>query len=177
MGDGRAVIGCKDEEDSFQIFGTGGSRGRRACSLRPLRLSTPVRNYGDVFWGRRSGGRSQSLGFKLVHKDNEVLPGESPLERGGEPFVALLEGQECILKLSERTEFIWRQHLALNDREVDLNLIEPTRVDGRVHRNDRRPSSLQTLHTFLSAVRGAIVDNPEHAVGRPIRLLAHHLFN
>ena len=129
------------------------------------------------FLTRSLGGRGEGLGFQLVHKDSEVLPGESPFERGGEPFVARLECQESVLKLDERNEVIWRQHLALNDREVDLDLIEPTRVYGCVDRNDRGPSSLQTLHTFLSAMRGAIVHNPEHAVGRAIRFLAHYLFD
>lgn len=37
---------------------------------------------------------------------------------------------------------------ALNDREADLHLIEPTRMNRRMHDNDGRPLGLQTIHGF-----------------------------
>src|SRR5215472_10618706 len=58
--------------------------------------------------------------------------------------------------------------------KLDLHLVEPTGMDGRVDRNDRRPLGLKTLDALRAAVSGALIEDPKHAGRRPIRLLTHH---
>ena len=54
-----------------------------------------------------------------------------------------------------------REHLALNDREVDLDLVEPTRVKRRMHQNDVRPSGTQAISGVPAAMAGAVVCDQE----------------
>ena len=59
------------------------------------------------------------------HEAGQILTRELPLERGGGLLVPLLESQDAILHGEERVEIVRRQHLALENREVDLDLIQP----------------------------------------------------
>jgi hypothetical protein len=63
----------------------------------------------------------------------EVGAGELPVERraGGLPVV--LEGDDAVGDGVEVVEVVGGQDLALDDREVDLDLVEPRCVDGQVH--------------------------------------------
>jgi hypothetical protein len=59
-------------------------------------LSTPVRNYGDVF---RLGGRSQPFGGELGQKGVKIAASEGPFERRCRPFIVTLEGKETLFKV------------------------------------------------------------------------------
>jgi hypothetical protein len=48
-------------------------------------------------------------------------------------FVSVLKGQQSILYLLDAIEVVWSQNLSLYDREVDFNLVEPTRMYGKMH--------------------------------------------
>jgi len=43
-----------------------------------------------------------------------------------------LEGKQALLQVIERAEVVGREDLALNDGEVDLDLVEPTGMDRNV---------------------------------------------
>ena len=58
-----------------------------------------------------------------------------------------------------------------NDREINLDLIEPAGVHRSVDGNYRGPAVLEALDAPLAAMRRAIVENPKDALGRPIGLL------
>ena len=105
----------------------------------------------------------------------QVLAGELPLEWACGGAVVILEAQQAILDFSEGREVIGREHLALNDREVHLDLVQPTGVHRRMHRDDRGPASPQALDASLTAVRGAVVHDPEHPRGGSVGLLLHDL--
>jgi len=77
------------------------------------------------------------MGAKFEEQVAEVTPSELPLERAGHGFVVPLEAQEPLLELGQGAEVIGGQPLALEDREVDLDLVEPTGVHRRMHRDDR----------------------------------------
>jgi hypothetical protein len=62
----------------------------------------------------------------------EVGFGELPLERCGDLLVVVLEFQQSGFQFVESVEVIGRECLSLYNREVDLDLIEPRGVDGRV---------------------------------------------
>jgi len=60
-----------------------------------------------------------------VHQVVEVVSGESPLKGLGDGLIVLLEGQQAVLNVGERAEIVRRQDVALHDREVDLDLVQP----------------------------------------------------
>jgi len=70
-------------------------------------------------------------------------------------------------------EIIWSQHFSLDDGEVDLNLIEPTAVNGSMDQLQAGVPLLEPLHTGNSSMGGTIIDNPEHAARLRIGGLVH----
>src|SRR5215471_19630053 len=67
--------------------------------------------------------------------------------------------------------------VGLNDREVDLDLIEPTGVDRCMDQNDTRIDLTQPLLRGGAAMRRAVVDDPEQPFAGPIRFLSQHLID
>ena len=93
----------------------------------------------------------------------QIAASEGPLERIGGPLVAGLEGHHVPLQIGQAPEVTRCKQLALNDREVDLDLVEPTGVNRGVNQNDVGPSGSKTIGGASTAVAGAIVGNEEHA--------------
>ena len=94
----------------------------------------------------------------------EVAAGEGPLERRGDLVVVALEGVQALDDALQAGEVVRRQDLALDDREVDLDLVEPGGVDRQVDEHEVRPLAPGgARRERLAAVRGAVVDDPEHA--------------
>ena len=100
----------------------------------------------------------------------QVVSAEGPFERAREGFVVALEGEEPVLHGGERGEIVGRQYLPLHDREVDLDLIEPTGMHGALHEDEIGILLLQTRDGAGAAMGGAVVDDSKHpprvAVGR-----------
>ena len=90
-------------------------------------------------------------------------------------LVAVLEPEQARPDGHQGGEIVGRENFALDDREVDLDLVEPTGMDGGVHQDERRPSGLQPRCGLLAAMGRAVVHDPEHAPGRPVGRLAHDL--
>jgi hypothetical protein len=107
----------------------------------------------------------------------EVGARERPLERAGEGSVVLAEGQQPLGEFGERAEVVGSQRLALDDREEQLDLIEPGGVDGQVDQAGVGPSRLHPLDRGSAGVRAAIVDDPEHTPRRRVGLFGHHLLD
>lgn len=126
-------------------------------------LSSLPRKFGDVFLMRLGRGIQAHGSWRAGEQLGEVLARELPLERLCKGFVVFLEVHKPFLKLNQRGQVVRRQHLALDDREVDPDLVEPAGMHGRVDRNDRGPALLQALDTSLAAMRRAIVHDPEDA--------------
>ena len=63
----------------------------------------------------------------------------------------------------------------LDHREVDLDLVQPGGVDRGVNEDQVRPAVLEAVDRRLPAVRGAVIDDPEHARGGGVGLPGHHL--
>jgi hypothetical protein len=53
----------------------------------------------------------------------------------------------------------------LDDGEVDLALVQPAGVNGGVDRDEVRPGAVEAVDAALAAVRGAVVDDQEDALG------------
>ena len=81
--------------------------------------------------------------------------------------------RRCSSSAKER-EIIRSEDLALDDRKVDLNLVDPTGMDGRVNEDGVRPLGAEAVDGLLAPMRGAVVHDPEHAAGRLVGFLAHY---
>lgn len=97
---------------------------------------------------------------------------EGPFERLGGPVVAGLEGHHVPLQFGQTLEVARDEQLALNDREIDLDLVEPTGMNGRMNQNDIGPSDTKAVGGASTTMAGAVIDNQEDAARRPIQLLA-----
>src|SRR5713101_3353286 len=162
--------------------GWAGSAAAREQLLKPVRsqapgslLSTLTRNYGDVSTDRSCGCGQAMLGSELGQERSKILAGEGPLERGRRSFVVILEAEQAVLDLGQRGEVVRRQDLALDDREIDLDLVEPAGMDRRVDEDEAGPGGAQPRPRALAAVGGPVVDDPKHPARRPVGLLGHHL--
>ncbi len=69
----------------------------------------------------------------------QVIARELPLEGLGQAREPLLKSEDRSVELLERFEVVRREHLSLQDGEVDLDLVEPTRVYGCVDQDQIRP--------------------------------------
>src|SRR2546428_7670117 len=70
---------------------------------------------------RRPRGSTTEFG----EQRGEIAAREGPLERRRRVDVVFLEAKKPLTDRAERTEVIRREDLALDDGEIDLNLIEP----------------------------------------------------
>jgi len=66
---------------------------------------------------------------ELFREFAEVGPGEFPFEGGGDGLVVALEAQESGFNILERGEVVGNEGFTLNDRKIDLDLVEPAGVD------------------------------------------------
>src|SRR5215212_233691 len=108
-------------------------------------------------------------------KPVEVGLGVAPVERGGGLLVAALEGQQASFDLVQVGEVVGRQHFALHDGEVDLDLVQPGSVHRQVDQAQVPPAAFQPVDRGLAAVGAAIVDDPKHSLGRGVGLGGHDL--
>ena len=86
----------------------------------------------------------------------EIASGEFPLEWARCRGVVLFESQEPLLHLREGAEVIGSEHLALDDREIDFDLIKPTGVDGSVDEDRVGPFGAEAVDSFLATMSGAV---------------------
>ena len=84
-----------------------------------------------------------------------------------------LEGEETRFKFGQRREIVRSEDLPLYDREIDLDLIEPTGVDWSVDEDRVGPFGAIAVDSFLATMGGAVVHNPEDAASGLVGLLAH----
>jgi len=87
----------------------------------------------------------------------------------------ILEAEQPIFEFAERRKIVGCKNLSLDDREVDLGLVQPTGMDGGGHQGERRPLGAEASGSPLTGMNGAIGRDPEDAAGGTIRLLIHDL--
>jgi hypothetical protein len=61
-----------------------------------------------------------------LHESGKVSPRESPAKGRRGFLVAILQGKQGTLQSGKAGEIAGSKHFALNDGEVDLDLLEPT---------------------------------------------------
>src|SRR5712691_423812 len=84
------------------------------------------------------------LGGGLGRDGSKILGVEVQLERGGAPLEVILEAEQAVLDLGQRGEVVRRQDLALDDREIDLDLVEPAGMDRRVDEDEAGPGGARS---------------------------------
>jgi hypothetical protein len=67
---------------------------------------------------------------ELGEQRGEIAACEGPLERLRRVDIVFLEAKKPLADGAERSEVIRREDFALDDGEIDLDLIEPAGVDG-----------------------------------------------
>jgi hypothetical protein len=147
----------------------------RSAGLRAGSLVLHFHNYGDVFQGGSSGGAKRMI-VKAGEKFAQVGASEGPLKGSGSLLVVVLEGEQTLLEFGEGGEVIGSEDLALNDGEIDLDLIEPAGMDRGVDEHDRGPRGAQAVGGFFAAVGGTVVGNPKDAPRGAIGFYRHDLF-
>jgi len=101
------------------------SRPLQSYSLTPLPIqnseepSTPERKFDDV-WSR---GVLEGVLIAAGHDPEEILACEAPVEGLGDGLVVLLEAEDALGDHLERVEVGRGQSFALEDGEVELDLV------------------------------------------------------
>ena len=103
------------------------------------------------------------MALETYQKSIEVSACKLPLERRSDLLVVFLEAQESSFDRCERGEVIRGEHLALDDGEIDLDLVEPAGMHRSVDRDHVAESGLQTTDARAATVRRAVVHDPEDA--------------
>lgn len=87
----------------------------------------------------------------------EIGAGEFPLEGDGDLLVILLETKEAVFKFGQRCKIVWSEDFALDDREVDLDLVEPTGVNRAMDGNHVGEGYFEAAHAAAAAMGGSVV--------------------
>jgi len=111
------------------------------------------------------------------HQPGEILSGEFPLEGFGDTLIVSLELQDTLSRGLRRSEVVGREDLALQDGEVDLDLVQPAGMDREMDQDEIRPVGMKAIDRPLTAMHGSVVDDQEDPLCRSIELLRHDLFN
>src|SRR5260370_33165975 len=97
--------------------------------------------------GPVSGGCGKRSGFgleqRLTQTSFEILASEAPGERRAKSGVASAEGVKGLSQFLETGVVIRLEYLALNNRKVNFDLVEPAGVGGREHDDDGRMECTQ----------------------------------
>ncbi len=105
----------------------------------------------------------------------QVAACEGPLEGFGGPLIAILERHQLAPQVGQAVEAARGQQFPLNDREVDLKLVEPTGVNRGVNQNDVGPLGVQAIGGPSATVARTVVGDQEHPACRPIGFSARDL--
>ena len=79
----------------------------------------------------------------------EVVPGESPVEGRGDLVVVVLERVKTVDDRLQAFEVVGGQHLALDDREDQLDLAQPGGMEWEVDEDEVGPPTLEAVDRGL----------------------------
>ena len=131
-----------------------------------------------------------------LHSFFQVLPCKAPVDlsacvphaqagRFGSEIIVFLKAQDPNFHRLSICQVIGRECFSLQDREIDLNLVEPTGMDlsacvphaqagGQMNSDGIFIGIGKPFRERSGVMRGSIIHNPEDPVCRSIRLLFHH---
>jgi len=105
----------------------------------------------------------------------EISGAEPPVERGRRLVVAGLEAPQAVSQRLEVGEVGGLDDLTLDDREDDLDLVEPRGVNREMHEPSARPRLGHPVNGSLPVVGRPVVNDPVDSAGRCVGLGRHHL--
>lgn len=120
--------------------------------------------------------RPSSL-VEASHEVGQWLAVELPMEGGWMRVGKLLELCQPLFDRCPRAQVVRCEDLALHERKIDCNLLEPTRRHRRRHHDGRGVRRLKPLSRPFPTVRRAVIHNPKDPIGVTIRLVSHHLID
>lgn len=106
-----------------------------------------------------------------------MVSGELPLERLSEALVMTFELLQAPGESRQGGKVIGSKDLALDDGEIDFDLIEPAGVDRSMNQAQVGITLLQALNGSRAAVTGAVVNNPKDPTGMAVGVLIHDLLD
>jgi hypothetical protein len=117
------------------------------------------------------------FGFQLCKELEQSSPVEFPFKWARLSIAQLFVQPQSLLNFLQAGEIVRGQHLPLDDRKIDLHLIESTGMYGRMNQDGLAISLSQSPDRCLTAVRGAVVNDPESSAGRSVWLTPLHLID
>jgi len=84
-----------------------------------------------------------------------------------------LKRKEALFQIGQRRKIIRGEDFSLNDREIDLHLIEPTGMVGSVDEDRIGPRGAEAVDGSLAPMSRAVVHDPEDASRGFVGFLAH----
>jgi len=103
----------------------------------------------------------------------QVIAGELPLEGLGNGFVMGLKSKQSLFQFRQAVAFVWSENLALDDREIDFYLVEPTGVNWGVDQESVGIPLGEAANGLGAAMGGAVVGHPKDPLGRAIWFPGH----
>src|SRR5208337_3039304 len=97
----------------------------------------------------------------------QVLSSELPRKRPWSSVAQLFVQRQTQTDRVQSREIVRREHLPLDDRKVNLHLVQPTRMHGRVDQDDPFVAPTHPLHRRLTTMRRTIY--PRHKTTAPHR--------
>jgi len=99
---------------------------------------------------------------KFAEHGPEVVTSKGPLKGLGDARVVFREVGETLGQLREGVKIVWGEDLPLENREVDLDLIEPACMNRAVDGNEMGVFGGKPLQAGLTSVSGPVVEDPKH---------------
>ena len=115
--------------------------------------------------------------LELGEQVGEICFGVLPFEGLSGGFPVVLKADEPLCELAKPGEVVRRENLSLDDGEVDLDLIQPTGMNGSVNENQPGELLLEAGDGSVAAVGAAVIDDPEDAPGVVVRRSGHDLLD
>jgi hypothetical protein len=112
-----------------------------------------------------------------MHQVGQVFSGEFPLEGLSDFLIVFLKVENPFGQVSKGKKVIGREYFALEDGEIDFDLVQPAGMDGKMDNNDLWPLTLKSIDGGQSSMRGTIVENPENPSGGAVRFTCHDVLN
>ncbi|MDP9231439.1 MAG: hypothetical protein M3O73_01605 [Actinomycetota bacterium] len=103
-----------------------------------------------------------------------LIAGTVSDEPGGDRTCELGFKVLCSSNVSEVRDVVWLDQLALDDRKVDLDLVEPAGVHRQMNEDEVRPAPLEAPNPLTVAV-GEPLSTIQDSAGGGVGLLGHHL--
>src|SRR5260370_39827328 len=158
------------------IFRRIGEGSKWSVSEITVGLRRLMREHLRIRFGwRRVACRGGDFGLQALQKPQQGCAVELPVKRLRFAIRQFLVPVQTLFHFRQGGEIVGRQHLSLNDREVDLHLVEPTRMDWSMDHDCLAVGLPQATVRCLPAVRRAVIYYPEDSLVRSIRLGSHPL--